>query len=106
STCCYLGFDQINTPVTVKDIPKIEKEYNITINLFGHNDGEIFPMPSNGEMVDENKHIDLLITSREDEHHYVWIKDFNKLCYQQTKYEGKKYFCNNCLQCFSSAEVL
>src|SRR3989454_286052 len=105
-TCCDLGFDKIKIPVTVKDIPKIEKEYNIAINLFGHNDGEIFPILTNKKVVDENKHIDLLITSREDEHHYVWIKNFNKLFSQQTKHHGKKYFCKNCIQCFSSVEVL
>src|SRR2546426_1071834 len=105
-TCCDLGFDKIKTPVTVKDIPKIEKEYNIAINLFGHNDGEIFPILTNKKVVDENKHIDLLVTSREDEHHYVWIKNFNKLFSQQTKHHGKKYFCKNCIQCFSSVEVL
>ena len=94
-TCCDLGFDKIKTPVTVKDIPKIEKEYSITINLVGHNDGELFPITQNKEVVDENKHIDLLITSREDENHYVWIKDFNKLLYQQTKHHGRKEFCKN-----------
>src|SRR3989454_9506520 len=105
-TCSDLGFDRIKTPVTVKDIPKIEKEYNITINLVGHNDGEIFPITPNKEVVDENKHIDLLITSREDENHYIWIKDFNKLLYRQAKHHGRKEFCKNCFQCFSSKEVL
>ena len=38
--------------------------------------------------------------------HYVWIKDFNKLCYCQTKHKNKKHFCKNCIQCFSSKEVL
>src|SRR5207245_5202570 len=58
-TCCDLGFDKIKTPATVKDIPKIEKEYNIAINLFGHNDVEIFPILTNKKVVDENKYIDL-----------------------------------------------
>ena len=29
---------------------------------------------------------------------------FNR--FNKTKYKGKKYFCKNCLQCFSSEEVL
>src|SRR5207244_13485114 len=85
-TCRDLGFDKIKTSLTVKDIPKIEREYNVAINLFGHNDGEIFPILTNKKVVDENKHIDLVITSREDKHHYVCIKNFNKLFFQQTKH--------------------
>ena len=37
-TCSDLGFDQIKTPVEIKDIYKIEKQFNISINLFGHNE--------------------------------------------------------------------
>src|SRR5207245_32502 len=75
--CSDLAFDKIKTPVTIKDIPKIEKEFDISINLFGHNeDCEIYPILLTKKVAIENKHIDLLITSREDEHHYVWIKDF------------------------------
>src|SRR3989454_192059 len=105
--CSDLAFDKIKTPVTVKDIPKIEKEFDISINLFRHNeDCEIYPILLTKKVAIENKRIDLLITSREDEHHYVWIKDFDKLNYQHTKHHGKKYFCKNCVQCFSSEEIL
>src|SRR2546426_1001819 len=37
---------------------------------------------------------------------YCLGKKFNKLFSQQTKHHGKKYFCKNCIQCFSSVEVL
>ena len=104
--CVDLGFDKINCPVTKKDIPKIEKEFNITVNVFGHNDGEIFPIHVNKKMTDKSKHINLLLTSKEEMNHYVWIKEFNKLNFRHTKYRGKKYFCYNCIQCFSSKEVL
>src|SRR5207244_1937138 len=105
--CSDLAFDKIKTPVTVKDTPKIEKEFDISINLFGHTeDCEIYQILLTKKVAIENKHIDLLITSREDEHHYVWIKDFDKLNYHHTKYHGKKHFCKNCVQCFSSEEIL
>ena len=38
--------------------------------------------------------------------HYVWIKNFNKLCFKVTKFEGKKYFCKYCIQHFSCKERL
>ena len=42
--CNVLGYDQIKTPVTTKDIPNIEKQFDISINLFGHNDRDIYPI--------------------------------------------------------------
>src|SRR2546426_4978768 len=104
--CADLRFDHINCPVTTKDFPKIEKMFHITINVFGHSDGEIFIIYINGKMIDESKHINLLLTSKDEVNHYVWIKDFNKLNYRQTKHKEKKEFCYNCIQCFSSKEVL
>ena len=106
--CQKLGFDTIKTPVTKKDFGQIEKEFNISINLYEHSlKSGIYPVRLNGKVVDENKHIDLLITNDGNEnYHYVWIKDFNKLCFSQTKDTSKKHFCKNCIQCFSSKEVL
>ena len=97
---------QIKCPVTRNDIPKIERELNITINVFGHTDGEIFPIYLNKNVIDETKHINLLLTSNDEMNHYVWIKDFNKLNFRHTKFEGKKHFCYNCIQSFSSEEIL
>ena len=38
--------------------------------------------------------------------HYVYIKDFDRIMFNKTKHKGKKYFCKNCLQCFSSEKIL
>src|SRR2546425_4298878 len=108
--CVELGFDKIKTPVKITDIPKIEKQFGITINIYGHNDGEIYPIKTNDNIVDESKHIDLLLTSQENEDsiskHNVWIKNFDKLNFRQTKHEHKKHVCRNCLWGFSSKQVL
>ena len=34
------------------------------------------------------------------------IKYFNKFMFNQTKNKNKKYFCEYCLQCFSSERIL
>ena len=34
------------------------------------------------------------------------FKDFHRFMFNKTKYKGKKYFCKNCLQCFSSEKIL
>ena len=37
---------------------------------------------------------------------HVYIKDFTRFMFNKTKNKVKKYFCKNCLQCFSSEEIL
>ena len=46
--------------------------------------------------------MDLLLISN----HFMHIKDFNRIMFNKTKNKSKKYFCKNCLQCFSSENVL
>ena len=48
----------------------------------------------------------MLLISNDFTNHYVYIKDFNRLMFNKTRYKGKKYFCKSCLQCFSSESVL
>ena len=102
--CHELGLDQIKMPVSMKDIPKIEEKFNISINIFGHKGADIHPLSLT--KLTGRKHVDLLVTSDATTNHYVLIKDFNKLCYNVTKHKGKKYFCKNCIQHFSSEEIL
>ena len=47
----------------------------------------------------------LLVTDRV-KLHYLYIEDFNKFMFHKAKSKNKKYFCNSCLQCFSSKNVL
>ena len=55
---------------------------------------------------DQNDSMDLLLILNGSVSHYVYIKDFNRFMLNKTKHKGKKYFCKNCLQCFSSENVL
>ena len=36
----------------------------------------------------------------------MYIKDFDRFMFNKTKYKGKKCFCKNFLQCFSSEKNL
>ena len=38
--------------------------------------------------------------------HYVYIKNSDRFTFNKTIHKSKKYFCKNCLQCFSSKKVL
>ena len=99
-----LDYSSIEFPVTVKQINKIEKQNNISINLFGYEEKQKFPIYISKEKYQD--HMELLLITEGENKHYVLIKDFNKFMFNQTKHEHKKYFCMYCLQCFSREDVL
>ena len=102
--CERLNLNNIKTPVNEQDLPKIESQFNISINLFSHSNSDIYPIRITKSSL--TKHIDLLITSNAETNHYVWIKNFNKLCSKVTKRTTKKYFCKNCIHHFTSESKL
>ena len=103
--CVDLGLDQIKMPVSMKDIPKIEKIFNVSINVFGHRGSDIYPIQVSKEQ-HSTKHVDLLYTNDEKTNHYVLIKNFNKLNFKITKHNKKQHFCRYCIQHFSSDKIL
>ena len=99
-----LDYSGIEFPVTIKQINKIEKQNNIRINVFGYENKQPHPLYISKEKFKD--HIGLLLITKDENQHYVLIKDFNKFMYQQTKHKERKHFCMHCLQCFSSERVL
>ena len=37
------------------------------------------------------------LMQKETKHHYCWIKNLNRLLYDQNKYKCKTYLCDRCL---------
>ena len=74
--CVDLGLDTIKMPVFMKDLEKIEKECEISINIFVLEVTRSYPIKLTKAKYD--KHIDLLFIEKDEKEHYVWIKDFNK----------------------------
>ena len=86
NVCESLGLNNIQTPVNVQDLPKIETQFNISINLYGHSDFKIYPIQTTKSTAE--KHVDLLVTSNSETNHYIWIENFNRLCYNVTKHNS------------------
>ena len=99
-----LDYSEIEFPVTIKQFNKIEKKNNIRINVFGYEEKQPYPIYISKEKYED--HIELLLVTKDENKHYVLIKDFNKFMYNQTKHKERKHFCMHCLQCFSSERVL
>ncbi|KAL9989302.1 hypothetical protein ACROYT_G003836 [Oculina patagonica] len=99
-----LNYKGIEFPATTKQYNKIEKQNEININVFGYEDKQPYPIYVSKEKFDNQ--MNLLLITKDENKHYVLIKNFNKFMYNQTKHRDKKHFCMHCLQCFSSERVL
>ena len=99
-----LDYSGIEFPVSIKQFNKIEKKNNIRINVFGYEEKQPYPIYISKEKYED--HMELLLVTKDENKHYVLIKDFNKFMYNQTKHKERKHFCMHCLQCFSSERVL
>ena len=99
-----LDYTGIEFPVTIKQLSKIEKQNEININVFGYEEKQPYPIYISKEKYED--HMELLLITKDENKHYVLIKDFNKFMRNQTKHNEKKHFCMHFLQCFSSERVL
>ena len=99
-----LDYSGIQFPVSKKQYHRIEKQNKININVFCYKDKEPYPIYLSKEKYED--HMELLLITKDENSHYVLIKDFNKFKYNQTKHKEKKHFCMHCMQCFSSDRVL
>ena len=87
-----------------KDFNNIEVKNNICITMFRYENRLIFPIFISDQKFEDS--IDLLLLIDDDKSHYVYIKDFNRFMFHKTKNKNKKWFCESCLQYFSSENVL
>ena len=71
--------------------------------MFGYEHELVFAIYVSDQRFDS---MDLLLLNDDDKSHYVHIKDFDRLMFHKTRNKNKKWFCKNCLQCFSSENVL
>ena len=87
-----------------KDFSKIKIQNDICINVFGYENELIFPIFISEQKYEDS--MDLLLLFEGDKSHYVYIKDFNTFMFHRTKNKNKKWFCKNCLQCFSNENIM
>ena len=98
-----LNYEEINFPVSKKDYCKIEVQNKICINVFCYENKVVYPVYLSDQKFSAN--MDLLLISDKFKSHYVYVKDFDRFMFHKTKCKVKKYFCKNCLQCFSSEKI-
>ena len=94
------NFDCINYPASLKDVKKFENQNNLSVNVFGYEDKNIYPLHIS--VKSSPNEVDLLL----HDNHYSTIKKLSALLQDQNKSRHKRYFCRRCLMHYYSEEDL
>ena len=57
-------------------------------------------------MKTSEKQLIFFLATEGEKYHYTWIKNLNRLLYDQTKHEHRKYFCERSLHGFKREDLL
>jgi hypothetical protein len=99
------NFQGMTYPVAIQDISKFEKKNpSASVNIFGlDSSNNVYPLRITP--VERRDHTDLLLLTKGDISHYVYIKDFEALvCKQLSKHKRGKTTCKRCF-CFVNKPV-
>ena len=86
-----LNFKCVKFPVHKKCYEKIDKQNDISINIFGYQDETPYRTYNSKQTFE--KHVDLLLMLNSKNSHLVLTKCFNRFLTNKTKHHGKKIFC-------------
>lgn len=102
-----LNLKDIEFPMKMKDVSIFEVNNNVSINIFGEEDGQIIG-PYYHTSQRKSTHINLLFLENSDgNEHYCWIKNMSRLLSNQlSKHKGSKYICDGCLVYFQDKKLL
>lgn len=100
-----LNMGDIEFPVSIEKIEKFEKLNNISVNVLGFEEGEIFPLHLT-KLPNGNNEVDLLYLANEEKSHYCLIKNLNRFLGSTTKCHSKRYYCRRCLHGFIRQDLL
>ncbi|KAK3707294.1 hypothetical protein QZH41_004240 [Actinostola sp. cb2023] len=99
-----LNFEGVDAPTPISQIPRVEKQNNLAINVFGWDKGVIVHHLS--KQPEDMPRINVLLIEKAGKFHYTWIKNISRLLYDQSKHRERKYFCERCLHGYSREDLL
>lgn len=100
-----LNMKGIEYPVSLNNIQKFEKQNEISINVFGYEEGEIFPLYLS-QLAFGHKEVDLLYLSDDEHSHYCWIKNLDHFLGSITRFHTRRFYCRRCLHGFTRKDLL
>ena len=100
-----LDFTGIDTPTPISQISKVEKQNDLAINVFGW-DGACVIIHRLSGAAQARTTVNMLLIEKAGKSHYTWIKDLNRLLYNQSKHRERKHFCERCLHGYTREDLL
>ena len=76
-------------PLDINDYEKIEERFQMQVNVFD-NENKVYPLYISKKSYDQTHN--LLLITKKDKSHYVFIKDFNRLMFSRIKHKDKKHY--------------
>lgn len=95
----------IDYPVSLNNIHKFEKQNEISINVFGYEEGEIYPLYLS-KLEFRYREVGLLYISDDERSHYCWIKNLDNFLGSTTRFRTKRFYCRRCLHGFVRKDLL
>ena len=99
-----LDFTGIEAPTPISQIGMVERQNNLAINVFGWDKGVIVHRLS--KQPEDMPRTNLLLIEKAGKFRCIWIKNLNRLLYDQSKHREKKHFCERCLHGYSREDLL
>ncbi|XP_049887050.1 uncharacterized protein LOC126381638 [Pectinophora gossypiella] len=95
-------------PVSLSDVKVFEKNNpRVSVNIYGLKNKKTVVGPLYKSVHKKKKHVNLLLLENGLRSHYCLIKDLSRLIRTQvTKHHGKIFFCDDCMNFFSSENKL
>ena len=82
---------------------KLKTKNNICTKVFDYENKLTFAITISDQKFENS--IDLWLTIGKNKSHYLYIKDFDRLCFTKIKNKTKKYFRKSYSKCFSNKNV-
>ena len=99
-----LDLTGIDAPTPISQIGKVERQNDLAINVFGWDKGVIVHHIS--KQPEDIPRINLLLIEKAGKFHYTWVKNLNRLLYDQNKHREQKHFCERCLHGYKREDLL
>ena len=81
---------ELTLPCKKNFFNKIEVKNNICINVFGYENGMVFPIYISDQKFEDS--MDLLLLTDDDKSLYVYMKDLDRFMFHKTKIKAKNSF--------------
>ena len=109
-----LNFEGIYFPVTIDQVSKFEKQNpGISVTVIGleekttkHGDDRSCLFPLRLPDLQLEYHVTLLYWEEDQQHHYAWVKNLNRLLSKTKSHREQTYFCERCFQGFTRPDLL